>query len=387
MPSGTRTPTNMQVDIDPRIVAELTSKRDQLAAAYEQVAISLRAAAIACDEFQALLPIDFTLLPPNLLQQNTNPLLNNNNNNSNSNQEITIGGTSRKTRKPHVKDPNAPKKPNSPYILFSNEIRATTKTEFPSANQKEIVRQIGLKWKELSPEQKRIYEDRYSTDKERYDEELRSYRATQGNLESPPETSSNEESGDPSILATATIQPSNPNIISEIQLGEITTSLSTGSLTTTFSASEQTQPKYPDTDQPAFKSDPAPEFVTIPEFPSMNVETVPLDSINSVSSNKRGADDLEVALEDVGKQQHTNSEEIEENDPPKRRRMATRGKKIQELDQSQSGVFEIPDEPESQVIKKTRQRRNANNNANGNSAVNLAPEIGTNLRKRRGRNP
>jgi len=117
------------------------------------------------------------------------------------NKRVDKIGSQRKFKKPQIKDPNAPKRPNTAYILFSNEIRGDTKAANPHANQKEIVTLIGQKWKALSREEKKVYEDRYFADKERYDEELRAYRATHGQVESPPETSSNEDNGDPNASA------------------------------------------------------------------------------------------------------------------------------------------------------------------------------------------
>jgi len=189
MPSDTRpTPQTAQspnvVDtIDPELLAQLNSKRDNLVYAYEQIAQALRYAAKACDEFQALIPRDVGIIPGDM---------------GVSSQSI---GSQRKFKKPQIKDPNAPKRPNTAYILFSNEIRADTKAANPHANQKEIVTLIGQKWKALSREEKKVYEDRYFADKERYDEELRAYRATHGQVESPPETSSNEDNGDPNASA------------------------------------------------------------------------------------------------------------------------------------------------------------------------------------------
>jgi hypothetical protein len=59
-------------------------------------------------------------------------------------------------KKNQGKDTNAPKRPNTAYILFSNEIRPETKAANPRANQKEIVTLIGQKWKALSREQKKV---------------------------------------------------------------------------------------------------------------------------------------------------------------------------------------------------------------------------------------
>ncbi|CAJ0880362.1 2382_t:CDS:10, partial [Entrophospora sp. SA101] len=113
------------------------------------------------------------------------------------NQHQSTGGGGnqvRKFKRNQLKDPNAPKRPNTAYILFSNEIRPETKDANPKANQKEIVTMIGQKWKALSSEQKKVYEDRYSADKERYDEELRAYRAGH-HADSPVSITSNEDNG------------------------------------------------------------------------------------------------------------------------------------------------------------------------------------------------
>src|SRR5581483_10261974 len=110
----------------------------QLVYAYEQIAQALRYAAKACDEFQSIIPRDVGIIHGDM---------------GVSNQSI---GSQRKFKKPQVKDPNAPKRPNTAYILFSNEIRAETKAANPNSNQKEIVTLIGQKWKALSREDKKV---------------------------------------------------------------------------------------------------------------------------------------------------------------------------------------------------------------------------------------
>lgn len=68
-----------------------------------------------------------------------------------------------------------------------------------------------------------MYEDRYFADKERYDEELRAYRATHGQVESPPETSSNEDNGDPNASGAASsskqVHTPNPFVFKQAQSG------------------------------------------------------------------------------------------------------------------------------------------------------------------------
>ncbi|CAG8608485.1 15626_t:CDS:2 [Gigaspora rosea] len=181
MPSDTRpTQFGSQPDhlVDPELLRQLNAKRDVLVNAYDQIAQALRFAAKACDEFQSLIPRDVGIVPSDSHMSGSGHPLH----------------QSRKFKKSQIKDPNAPKRPNTAYILFSNEIRAETKADNPNANQKEIV-----------------YEDRYFADKERYDEELRVYRATHGHVESPPETSSNEDNGDHGA-ASAKLVSNAPNV-------------------------------------------------------------------------------------------------------------------------------------------------------------------------------
>ncbi|KAL1922580.1 uncharacterized protein VTP21DRAFT_10119 [Calcarisporiella thermophila] len=74
-------------------------------------------------------------------------------------------------------DPNAPKKPHTAYIHFSNAVRTKVKEEFPDADQKKIVTIIGERWKNLSPDLRKQYEERYMKEKEEYDEKKREYLA------------------------------------------------------------------------------------------------------------------------------------------------------------------------------------------------------------------
>ncbi|CAG8498439.1 10292_t:CDS:2 [Ambispora gerdemannii] len=346
----------MESNLDPNLLAELTAKRDQLAEAYEQIAISLRAAATACGEFQALLPRDVIGLPPI----------------------------------PHAKDPNAPKKPNTAYILFSNEIRGATKTEFPDLNQKEIVTKIGLKWKELSREQKKVYEDRYFADRERYDEELRVYRASQGIFESPTETSSNEDNGDQSVLATAMIQSgTTPHFNAGMQLPISHNLTSAGPLMTTFSANEQTSLAFTTADQTAYinANNHQTSFAVVPEASPAN-PTATVQDANSVSPKKRNSDEAELntdATQEVADNQQENGQLEDENISARKRRALNKGKKNQdaEPEETDSSVFNVPVTDPDPPAKKTRARRNLT--SNGAPAVVPLQEDAT-VKRRRGRN-
>ena len=74
-----------------------------------------------------------------------------------------------------VKDPNAPKKGISAFMLFSNEHRNKVKTENPSLSFGEIGRKVGEAWKALTDKQKQPYIKKAEQDKKRYESEMASY--------------------------------------------------------------------------------------------------------------------------------------------------------------------------------------------------------------------
>lgn len=63
------------------------------------------------------------------------------------------------TKEKMAKDPAAPKKPSSNYILFSNEHRAKVKEDHPSWQPKEVLSELGRMWREdLSEDDKKKYD-------------------------------------------------------------------------------------------------------------------------------------------------------------------------------------------------------------------------------------
>lgn len=62
----------------------------------------------------------------------------------------------KKRKKKEKKDPNLPKRPMASYIYFSNHFRQQVKEENPSADQKEIARLMGQRWKDLGIEEKKV---------------------------------------------------------------------------------------------------------------------------------------------------------------------------------------------------------------------------------------
>ncbi|ORY49873.1 high mobility group box, partial [Rhizoclosmatium globosum] len=75
-------------------------------------------------------------------------------------------------KKKAKKDPNAPKGASSSFILYSNAKRTQIKDEEPSLSMTDISKKIGTMWKEITAEEKKIYEDLATKDKDRYKREM-----------------------------------------------------------------------------------------------------------------------------------------------------------------------------------------------------------------------
>jgi hypothetical protein len=84
------------------------------------------------------------------------------------------------------KDPNAPKRWRSGYILFCQAEREKLKKNKPTLSATELTSELGAMWKALSDNKKKRYVEESKKDRERYDEEMKSY--------TPPETSEEDSS-------------------------------------------------------------------------------------------------------------------------------------------------------------------------------------------------
>lgn len=91
--------------------------------------------------------------------------------------ELPVSSGGAKAKK--VKDPNAPKKGMSAFMLFSNDQRNKIKTENPDLSFGEIGRKVGEAWKALSDKQKQVYVKKSEDDKKRYESEMQTYTEAQ----------------------------------------------------------------------------------------------------------------------------------------------------------------------------------------------------------------
>ncbi|KAI0773695.1 high mobility group box domain-containing protein [Fomes fomentarius] len=71
-------------------------------------------------------------------------------------------------RKKKPKDPNAPKRPPSSYLLFQNDVRSELKAKNPGMPNNELLGAISKLWAEMPQEQKDAYEARNRDAKEQW---------------------------------------------------------------------------------------------------------------------------------------------------------------------------------------------------------------------------
>ncbi|EGD99479.1 nucleosome binding protein [Trichophyton tonsurans CBS 112818] len=95
--------------------------------------------------------------------------------------------TTRKTKRgveKKKKDPNAPKRGLSAYMIFANEQRAAVREENPNITFGQVGKVLGERWKALSDKQRVPYEEKAATDKQRYEDEKAAYNSRQDDEES-----------------------------------------------------------------------------------------------------------------------------------------------------------------------------------------------------------
>lgn len=68
--------------------------------------------------------------------------------------EVLDSKRKRSARKP--KDPNAPKRPPSSYLLFQNEVRAELRAKFPELPNSELLQMISKRWAAMADAEKEV---------------------------------------------------------------------------------------------------------------------------------------------------------------------------------------------------------------------------------------
>lgn len=105
----------------------------------------------------------------------------------------TRGGKKTKQKK----DPNAPKRSLSAFFWFSGDQRAKVRKENPDAGIGEIAKELGLRWRNIDPQEKERYNDMAAKDKERYAQDMKAFKAgTFGKKPKVAESESDENEDD-----------------------------------------------------------------------------------------------------------------------------------------------------------------------------------------------
>lgn len=92
----------------------------------------------------------------------------------------------RKRSKRGPKDPSAPKRASGAYVFFTNEMRPKVCTEYPGIKFVDLGKVLGERWRALTPEEKKRYEDMAAEDKIRFQMEMQQYTSTQQVVPPPP---------------------------------------------------------------------------------------------------------------------------------------------------------------------------------------------------------
>ncbi|KAI8067441.1 high mobility group box domain-containing protein [Thamnidium elegans] len=90
-----------------------------------------------------------------------------------------------KKKKKADKDPNAPKRNLSSYMLYSQAVRPSTVEKHPDLKAVDIAKLIGEKWNALSDKEKHPYIKQAEKEKARFDKETSTYKASLGEEEKP----------------------------------------------------------------------------------------------------------------------------------------------------------------------------------------------------------
>ncbi|KAL9242921.1 hypothetical protein vseg_016878 [Gypsophila vaccaria] len=85
----------------------------------------------------------------------------------------------KKQKEEKVVDPNKPKRPTSSYFMFCKEERKNLLNEKPDLNNSTITALISMKWKEMSEDEKKIWNAKAAEGMEAYKKELEEYNKQQ----------------------------------------------------------------------------------------------------------------------------------------------------------------------------------------------------------------
>jgi hypothetical protein len=99
---------------------------------------------------------------------------------------LIVDNIPKKRTKRGPKDPAAPKRASGAYVFFTNEMRPQVLKEYPGIRFVELGKVLGERWRSLTPEQKKKFENMAAEDKVRFQMEMQQYTANQAAQAPPP---------------------------------------------------------------------------------------------------------------------------------------------------------------------------------------------------------
>ncbi|UJR10849.1 hypothetical protein I4U23_015037 [Adineta vaga] len=99
----------------------------------------------------------------------------------------------KKISKKKAKDPNAPKRFRTAYILFSVEKREEIKNDNPKLSSKEILAELGAQWKAADASTKQRFQKLSDAEKVEYEEKMVAYKGDKGDKENPKKKKSSKK--------------------------------------------------------------------------------------------------------------------------------------------------------------------------------------------------
>ncbi|KAI0079753.1 HMG-box [Panus rudis PR-1116 ss-1] len=168
----------------PEALAQFEYQKMQLIGSLGAVAETMRNCATIADQFAQLV----SQVPYNASQANGQlPVIPNTPLTGRGKRKAAEQGDGRRVKRAKKpRDPNAPKRPASSYILFQNEVRQQLKDKNPNLPNNELLSLIAKMWKDMPREEKDAYEARQKLATEEWMANKIAYKATQVANQEPP---------------------------------------------------------------------------------------------------------------------------------------------------------------------------------------------------------
>jgi len=93
------------------------------------------------------------------------------------NDEADSKAGGKKKGKKAKKDPNAPKRAMTAFMYYSNDMRPKLKEKNPELSFGDLARLVGKSYKEMTAEEKKVYDEKAAKDKKRYAADMEKYNS------------------------------------------------------------------------------------------------------------------------------------------------------------------------------------------------------------------